>query len=270
MTARQWLAELAWLPVHGVRPDVLIEASGDRFTAVTPGVAPDDAVGATRLPGLTLPGLANAHSHAFHRALRGITQAGRGTFWTWREQMYQLAARLEDRRDPMLPFAATVLSARRIAAEHRMLATVGKVIASPGAVNAISSSVSGWLDARAPHEPALEAAVAEIGQAAEEHAALHGARCDVRRESFTPRVEFDAGLRQRLGGALSARGIAAPVLPTGAGHDAGILAAWLPTAMLFVRNPTGVSHAPAEHAGAADCETGVVALAAVLAELASR
>jgi len=178
--------------------------------------------------------------------------------------------RLEDRRDPMLPFAATVLSARRIAAEHRMLATVGKVIASPGAVNAISSSVSGWLDARAPHEPALEAAVAEIGQAAEEHAALHGARCDVRRESFTPRVEFDAGLRQRLGGALSARGIAAPVLPTGAGHDAGILAAWLPTAMLFVRNPTGVSHAPAEHAGAADCETGVVALAAVLAELASR
>ncbi|HLQ55526.1 MAG TPA: formimidoylglutamate deiminase [Streptosporangiaceae bacterium] len=93
--ARQWLAELAWLPVHGVRPDVLIEASGDRFTAVTPGVAPDDAAGATRLPGLTLPGLANAHSHAFHRALRGITQAGRGTFWTWREQMYQLAARLE-------------------------------------------------------------------------------------------------------------------------------------------------------------------------------
>ena len=59
-----------------------------------------------------------------------------------------------------------------------------------------------------------------------------------------------------------------PVLPTGAGHDAGILAARLPTAMLFVRNPTGVSHSPAEHADLADCLAGVAALAAVLADLA--
>ena len=64
-------------------------------TASSPGVvaaaAPD---GAERLPGLTVPGLANCHSHAFHRALRGRTQRGRGTFWTWREQMYDVAARL--------------------------------------------------------------------------------------------------------------------------------------------------------------------------------
>ena len=58
------------------------------------------------------------------------------------------------------------------------------------------------------------------------------------------------------------------MLPTGAGHDAGVLAARIPTAMLFVRNPTGVSHSPAEHAELADCETGVTALAAVLADLA--
>jgi formiminoglutamate deiminase len=93
--ARRWHAELAWLPGSGVQPDVLIEAAGDRFTAVTAGVRLADTPGAARLPGLTLPGLANAHSHAFHRALRGITQAGRGTFWTWRERMYQLAARLD-------------------------------------------------------------------------------------------------------------------------------------------------------------------------------
>ena len=93
--ARTWHAELAWLPGLGVLPDVLIEAAGDRFTAVTPGTPPAAAPGATRLTGLTLPGLANAHSHAFHRALRGITQAGQGTFWTWRERMYQLAARLD-------------------------------------------------------------------------------------------------------------------------------------------------------------------------------
>jgi cytosine/adenosine deaminase-related metal-dependent hydrolase len=89
-----WHAELAWLP-GGVQADVLIQSAGDRLTAVTAGV-PAAAVpaGATRLAGLTLPGLANAHSHAFHRALRGATQAGHGTFWTWRDLMYEVAARL--------------------------------------------------------------------------------------------------------------------------------------------------------------------------------
>ncbi|GAA3197973.1 formimidoylglutamate deiminase [Actinocorallia longicatena] len=90
MDAR-WHAELAWLG-DGVARDVLLEARGGRFTAVVPGVpAPE---GAVRLRGLTLPGLANAHSHAFHRALRGRAQTGTGTFWTWREQMYRIAARL--------------------------------------------------------------------------------------------------------------------------------------------------------------------------------
>ncbi len=94
--ARAWHAELAWLPGVGVRPDVLIEASGDRFTVISPRTATADLPpGTIRLPGLTIPALANAHSHAFHRALRGITQAGRGTFWTWRERMYQVAERLD-------------------------------------------------------------------------------------------------------------------------------------------------------------------------------
>jgi formiminoglutamate deiminase len=89
VSIRRWHAELAWLPT-GVARDVLIEASGDRFTAVTPEAAPTpDAI---RLPGLTLPGLANAHSHAFHRGLRGV--AGGGDFWSWRTQMYALASRL--------------------------------------------------------------------------------------------------------------------------------------------------------------------------------
>jgi len=91
---RSWLAELAWSPALGLRADVLIEASGDRLTGVTPD-APASALGATRLAGLTLPGLANAHSHAFHRALRGVTEAARGDFWTWREQMYQVADQLD-------------------------------------------------------------------------------------------------------------------------------------------------------------------------------
>jgi formiminoglutamate deiminase len=88
-------AELAWL---GDRPvaDVLIEIDSGRFTAVSPG-APTPP-GADRLPGLTLPGLANAHSHAFHRALRGRTHTGLGTFWTWRERMYEVAERLDPDR----------------------------------------------------------------------------------------------------------------------------------------------------------------------------
>ena len=96
----------------GVRPGVLIEAGGDRFTAVIPErdrVPP----GTRRLAGLTLPGLANAHSHAFHRALRGITQAGRGTFWTWRERMYEVAARLDP--DSYLALARAVYAEMALA-----------------------------------------------------------------------------------------------------------------------------------------------------------
>jgi formiminoglutamate deiminase len=89
--SRLW-CELAWLGGERAEPDVLLELDGDRIAAVRPGAEPGDA---ERLVGLTLPGLANAHSHAFQRGLRGRTQSGEGTFWTWREQMYALAARLD-------------------------------------------------------------------------------------------------------------------------------------------------------------------------------
>ncbi len=89
----RWYADLAWLGGDRTQPDVLIETAGERIRAVTPGAdCPPDAV---RLTGLTLPGLANAHSHAFHRALRGRTQGQAGTFWSWREQMYRISDRLD-------------------------------------------------------------------------------------------------------------------------------------------------------------------------------
>jgi beta-ureidopropionase / N-carbamoyl-L-amino-acid hydrolase len=179
-------------------------------------------------------------------------------------------AALAGRRDPMLPYAAAVLAARQAAAANGTLATFGKVIAEPGGANAVCSTVTAWLDARGPHETALRATVGEVLAAARRAARLHGVTVAVRPESITPEVTFDPGLRGRVAAALSARGIPAPVLPTGAGHDAGVLSAWLPAAMLFVRNPSGVSHAPAEHAGAADCAAGVEALAIVLAELAGQ
>jgi formiminoglutamate deiminase len=85
--------ELAWLGGERAEVGVLIEVEGERIVAVTPRAeAPRDA---ERIAGFTLPGLANAHSHAFQRALRGRTHAGAGTFWTWREQMYELAGWLD-------------------------------------------------------------------------------------------------------------------------------------------------------------------------------
>jgi N-carbamoyl-L-amino-acid hydrolase len=200
----------------------------------------------------------------------GIWPHGRWRFDFTGRADHAGTTRLADRRDPMLPFAESVRAARIVAASTGALATFGKVVAEPGAANAISSAVHAWLDARAPDEQMLASVVAEIETAAAGAAAENGVGLDVRQESVTPLVAFDPALRDQLVGVLAAAGIQAPVLPTGAGHDAGVLAARLPTAMLFVRNPTGVSHSPAEFAEEADCEEGVTALAAVLADLAGQ
>ena len=93
MSAEYW-CELAWLGGDDAAAGVLVTIDGERIAAVEAGVEAAPA-GATRLPGLTLPGFANAHSHAFHRALRGRTERGRGSFWSWREQMYEIAAALD-------------------------------------------------------------------------------------------------------------------------------------------------------------------------------
>ncbi len=172
--------------------------------------------------------------------------------------------RLEDRRDPMLTYAQTVLAAREYAARHGALATFGKVGVEPNGVNAIPSLVRGWLDSRAADQETLDAVVGGIERAAAERGRTDGVDVNVTRESFTPVVEFAHDLRDRLAKTLGG----VPVLPTGAGHDAGILSATVPTAMLFVRNPTGVSHSPAEHAAEDDCVAGVRALADVLEGLA--
>ncbi|HET9119402.1 MAG TPA: formimidoylglutamate deiminase [Solirubrobacterales bacterium] len=90
MTGRSLWCEFAWLGGEGAESGVLIELDGERIDSVVTGVARAPAE-ADSLPGLTIPGLANAHSHAFHRALRGRTQSGRGDFWTWRRRMYEVA-----------------------------------------------------------------------------------------------------------------------------------------------------------------------------------
>ncbi|WTG50300.1 allantoate amidohydrolase [Actinacidiphila glaucinigra] len=191
---------------------------------------------------------------------------GRWRFDFHGEANHAGTTRLEDRRDPMLTYANTVLAARKKARLAGALATFGKVGVEPNGVNAIASLVRGWLDSRAADEATLAEVVGEIERAAAERGERDGVRVEVTRESFTPVVEFAHGLRDELVKLLGE----VPVLPTGAGHDAGILSEAVPTAMLFVRNPTGVSHSPAESATEDDCLAGVTALADVLEGLACR
>jgi N-carbamoyl-L-amino-acid hydrolase len=172
--------------------------------------------------------------------------------------------RLDDRHDPALVAAAMVQAARRRAAMERGVATVGRVEVVPNSTNSVPAAVSAWLDARAPDEASLTRIVGGVEADGAQAAAAEGVELVVSEESRTPAVGFDAQLRERIDQVLGG----VPAIPTGAGHDAGILASHVPTAMIFVRNPTGVSHSPAEHADLDDCAAGVRALTQVLRELA--
>jgi N-carbamoyl-L-amino-acid hydrolase len=175
---------------------------------------------------------------------------------------------MADRRDPMLTYAYTVLAANKEARLAGAHATIGRVAVEPNATNAVPTRVTAWLDARAPDQSTLDALVAAVQWRAGERADRDGTTVTTTAESVTPRVTFDETLRSRL---VTRLGGDVPVIGTGAGHDAGVLqSAGVPAAMLFVRNPTGVSHAPAEHATAEDCAAGVEALAAVLETLTCR
>jgi N-carbamoyl-L-amino-acid hydrolase len=194
---------------------------------------------------------------------------GRWEFTFGGEANHAGSTRLIDRRDPMLAFASSVHSARTEATAHKAVATFGKVIVTPNGANAIPSEIRAWLDARAPDEATLTSLVNKLSAAAQRHAAADSVTLHVTAESISPTVEFPDGPRARLTRALHRLGDV-PVLPTAAGHDAGILCARVPTAMLFVRNPTGVSHSPQEHAQTADCNVGATALADVMADWVSR
>ncbi|MGW1344529.1 allantoate amidohydrolase [Kribbella sp. NPDC002412] len=172
---------------------------------------------------------------------------------------------MEDRHDPMLTYAMTALAANKQARLAGARATFGRLSVEPNGTNAVPSQVTAWLDARAADQTTLESLLAAITKQATERAERDGTTLEVVPESVSPIVDFPAGLRDRLVDVLGG----APVLPTGAGHDAGVFsAAGIPTAMLFVRNPTGISHSPAEYAEMDDCLAGVDALAAVLKDLA--
>ncbi len=175
--------------------------------------------------------------------------------------------RMEDRHDPMLTYAMTALAANKQARVTGQRATFGRVETTPNSTNSVPSSVTAWMDARCETDEQLAELVGTITRQAEERAERDGTSLTVTAESVSGATEFDPGLAARIAG--DHEGPDWPVIPTQAGHDAGILSAQgIPSAMLFVRNPTGVSHSPEEHAETADCLAGVDALAETLERLA--
>ncbi|HEY8319665.1 MAG TPA: allantoate amidohydrolase [Amnibacterium sp.] len=165
---------------------------------------------------------------------------------------------MADRDDPVVGAAAVVLAAREAAILEGALATVGRVEVEPGAVNAIAARASLWLDVRGADEGRIRRVVDRIAAAA---------GVDPVQESWTASMRFARSETRRIAAAVrEVTGSEAPALPSGAGHDAGVLqAAGVAAAMLAVRNPTGVSHAPGESADLADIEVGVAVLARLLA-----
>lgn len=189
---------------------------------------------------------------------------GRWRFDFTGEPNHAGATAMQDRHDPMLTYAMTALAANKQARLSDTRATFGRLAVAPNNTNAIPSEVHAWLDARGPQAGHVDHLVATIERHAIERADRDGTTVSVTPESVSPTVDFNVPLAMRLSAVLDD----APVLATGAGHDAAILeSAGIPSAMLFVRNPTGVSHSPEEFAETADCLAGVDALADVLAEL---
>lgn len=304
------MREHAVVPARPVGVGVFVEEEGSRFglaclgsrllTGATPwasarelrdrdGVFLADALEAQGLPGMTgttgddvdlLAGVTTfVELHVEQgRALVDLGHAVGVASGIWPHGRYRFdldgvadhagTTRMEDRRDPMLTYATTVLAANEAARLAGERATFGRVEVNPNGTNAVPSRVTGWLDARASSVASLEALVERISARAREGAERDGTTVTVTAESVSGEVSFDPGLAASL-----ATGHASgdwPVLPTQAGHDAGILsAAGIPTAMLFVRNPTGVSHSPDEHAEVPDCLAGVDALAETLTRLVS-
>mgnify|MGYP000309589838 CR=1 FL=1 len=181
------------------------------------------------------------------------------------------ATELVSRHDPMVVAAAAIQAARSraVAADPvtRSRATVGKLQVVPGGSNAIASQARLWVDARAEHDADVRALVAGIVADIEAAGEAEGCEVTVSEESFSTRVQFDRDLTDRLDAALRPAFGEVPRIPTGAGHDAGILAAHLPSAMIFVRNPDGVSHSPHEGASDDDIRAGVDALTDALRAL---
>ena len=173
----------------------------------------------------------------------GIWPHGRYRFDFAGEANHAGSTRMEDRHDPMLSYAMTALAANKQARLGSSRATFGRIEVEPNGTNAVPSRVTAWLDARSESPRRWPRSSDEVTRLGTERAGRDGTSLTVTPESVSGAVAFDPALAARI--AADHEGGDWPLIPTQAGHDAGILSmAGVPTAMLFVRNPTGVSHSP--------------------------
>ena len=175
---------------------------------------------------------------------------------------------MTDRSDPMIAAAQSIVAVRQIAAaQDNARATVGRLEPVPGGTNVIASRVDMWLDVRHPDDAITAMLVEKIHGQAQKLAAFEGCTVTLTEESFSNTVHFDSALTRSLASSVQRLVPDAPLLPTGAGHDAGVLAAEVPSGMLYVRNPSGISHSPEEYVEDDDARAGVLALADALEDL---
>jgi len=140
------------------------------------------------------------------------------------------------------------------------VATVGRISAMPGAVNVVPGEVRFSIDSRTPSDAALAGLVAEIDATCAAIASRRGLDFACTPFMQAPATAMDDGLQQALADAAQRVGIAAPRIPSGAGHDAVAMARLCPVGMLFVRCAGGISHNPAESVADPDLGIAVVVM----------
>lgn len=197
----------------------------------------------------------------------GVWPHGRWRVSVTGEGNHAGTTRMSDRRDPTAVLTALLTTAPVVAQRTGGVATVGRIVIDPNSTSSVPRRVDVWFDLRAETQAAVDEMLLELSIGAGAAAADHRVELEMVEESRSSEVRFaDLG----LGPALAAAGIPARSIPTAAGHDAAILAPFLPAGMLFVRNPSGVSHAAGEATTPEDRRVGLEALMAAVTHLASR
>ena len=176
---------------------------------------------------------------------------------------------MEERRDALCAAAEFVLEVEAAAkSEPGTVATVGEIVARPGASNVVPGEVECSLDLRRPDDATRERLRDHLEQRSQEIAASRGCRRGWQMRQETPAVRTDVRLTELLGEAVRDAGLDVHALPSGAGHDAAELAALAPVAMLFVRCEKGISHNPAESVEEGDMIAAIRVMDLLLALLA--
>jgi allantoate deiminase len=165
------------------------------------------------------------------------------------------------RRDALAAASEMILAIERLAASRTdLVATVGRLRVLPGAQNVIPGRVEFTIDMRSPSDATRQAAHAELLSALRQIARRRGVGIDIDTFQQNPAVALDAGVIEAVAEAIAALGHKPFQLPSGAGHDAGVMARLCPSGMIFLRCKDGVSHNPAESITVADADLGVRAL----------